>query len=87
MNPRILNKKAHSDDEDDNGLLSEKQLEKRERESYKHNFLTKYMEKFEEEEKRLSKTPRATLPSKIPLAKAISDVRAMESEQASIQQP
>ncbi len=52
MNPR---RQAKSDDEDDEGteedkLLSEKRLEKRERESYKYSFLTKYIEKFEEEE-------------------------------------
>lgn len=74
MNPRL--RKA-SDDEDDYEatLLSERQLDKRERESYKNNFLTKYIEKMEETEQQAAsrqvvKTPKA-LTSKIPLAKAI----------------
>lgn len=39
-------------------LLSERRLEKRERESYKHSFLTKFIEKHEdaEEEKKTMKT-------------------------------
>lgn len=49
MNPRL---QAKSDDEeeadDEDRLLSEKQLDKRERESYKHSFLTKFLDKGEE---------------------------------------
>jgi hypothetical protein len=33
-------------------LLSERRLEKRERESYKHSFLTKFIEKCEAEEEK-----------------------------------
>ena len=53
MNPR---RQAKSDDEDEEGLteeerlLSEKLLEKRERESYKYSFLTKLLEKEADEE-------------------------------------
>lgn len=40
-------------------LLSERRLEKRERESYKHSFLTKFLEKYEDEEvKQTLKTDR-----------------------------
>ena len=81
MNPRL---RKGSDDEDDYEatLLSERQLDKRERESYKNNFLTKYIEKMEETEQQAAsrqvvKTPKA-LTSKIPLAKAIQDARTME---------
>jgi hypothetical protein len=38
-------------------IISDKKLEKLERESYKHSFLIKYMERTEEEEK-LAKTER-----------------------------
>lgn len=33
-------------------LLSERRLEKRERESYKHSFLTKFLEKYDGEEEK-----------------------------------
>ena len=33
-------------------LLSERRLDKRERESYKHSFLTKFMERCEDEEEK-----------------------------------
>ena len=39
-------------------LLSERRLEKRERESYKHSFLTKFIEKYENENQINSKTDR-----------------------------
>jgi|LauGreDrversion4_2_1035121.scaffolds.fasta_scaffold219909_1 hypothetical protein len=82
MNPRL--RKASDEEEDyEATLLSERQLDKRERESYKNNFLTKYIEKMEEFEeqqaasRQVLKTPKA-LTSKIPLAKAIKDSRTME---------
>lgn len=52
-----------------------------ERESYKHNFLTKFLEK-NEEEVVVSKTPRVggALSSKIPLAKTLTDVRNLAEQ-------
>lgn len=51
MNPR---KAAASDDDEDPlaDLVSDKRLEKIERESYKHSFLTKLIDKFEDIESR-----------------------------------
>lgn len=66
-NPNV---QSSSDGEDDEAielggrdprdrLLSERRLEKRERESYKNSFLTRFLEKYEgEEEKQVLKTER-----------------------------
>ena len=39
-------------------LLSERRLEKRERESYKHSFLTKVMEKYNSDEEEKKQEPK-----------------------------
>ena len=60
-NPNLSMDEDGSADEDDSAmelggrdprdrLLSERRLDKRERESYKHSFLTKFIEKYENEE-------------------------------------
>lgn len=78
MNPR---RQAKSDDEDEGDeedkLLSEKRLDKRERESYKHSFLTKLLEKEDDEESKqtVSQTPKAR---KLPLTKALYDSKALD---------
>jgi hypothetical protein len=94
MNPR---KAPHNQPESDNedadlepaerALLSEKKLERRERESYKHSFLTKFFEKSEEESKsrtpkEVVPTPKGILTNKIPLSKTISDARQMQPIEA-----
>lgn len=69
-----LQKESSSEGEDDEAielggrdprdrLLSERRLEKRERESYKHSFLTKFIEKYEAEEEKQTviKTERPPL--------------------------
>ena len=51
MNPRLKKDDDSDEDEDyETSLLSERKLDKRERESYKNNFLTKFLEKFEDTE-------------------------------------
>lgn len=78
MNPR---RQAKSDDEEDGDdedrLLSEKQLEKRERESYKHSFLTKFLDKEDEQKQSqtVSHTPKAR---KLPLTKALYDSKNLD---------
>lgn len=78
MNPR---RQAKSDDEDEGDeedkLLSEKRLDKRERESYKHSFLTKLLEKEDDEESKqtMSHTPKAR---KLPLTKALYDSKTLD---------
>lgn len=69
MNPRRQNQSDDDEEGDEEDkLLSEKRLEKRERESYKHSFLTKYMEKLESEEIPQHQTPKAR---KLPLTKTL----------------
>lgn len=51
MNPRLKKEDESDEDEDyETSLLSERKLDKRERESYKNNFLTKFLEKYEDTE-------------------------------------
>lgn len=62
---------------DPNHLLSEKKLEKRERESYKHSFLTKFLEKNDfgdpDPFPTSFRTPKSPTKKKMPpLSKAVS---------------
>ena len=51
MNPRLKKEDESDEDEDyETSLLSERKLDKRERESYKNKFLTKFLEKYEDTE-------------------------------------
>jgi hypothetical protein len=82
MNPR---RQAKSDDEDDEEglteeerLLSERLLEKRERESYKYSFLTKLLEKEGAEEELQAAASQTPKGRKLPLTKALNDSKTID---------
>lgn len=84
MNPRKAAAGIDDDEDPLSDLVSDKKLEKFERESYKHSFLTKLMEKFEDIESKHQgiTSPKsfsaAQTPKKLPLTKMIADARALE---------
>lgn len=80
MNPR---RQAQSDDDEEGDeedkLLSEKRLEKRERESYKHSFLTKYFEKHEDEDIQTQSAKQTPKARKLPLTKTLQDAKNLDA--------